>query len=79
MIKLREYNDLKEVEKIHKKLNKDIAKDMNKLLKVCKKFIKTQDIGLMPDFEYFGNKIFDDSQQLFLIDSMFEVNSDGSK
>ena len=72
MLKVRDYTDLKEVEKIHKKLNKDITKDMKKLTRICNRFLKTQDIRLMPDFEYYGNKIFNDSQQLFLIDSMFE-------
>ena len=76
MLVVRGYTDLKEVEKIQNTLNKDIKKDMKKLTKVCKKFIETQNINLMPDFEYYGSKIFDDSQQLFLIESMFEKVED---
>ena len=49
---------------------------MKKLNKVCKKFIETQNINLMPDFEYYGNKIFNDNQNLFLIESMFEKVED---
>lgn len=72
MLKVKSHVELKEVEKIQKKLRKDIEKDTKKLTKICEKFIKTQDLGLAPDFEYYGNKIYDDSQHLFLIESMFE-------
>jgi len=72
MLKVKNHVELKEVEKIQKKLRKDIEKDTKKLTKICGKFIKTQDLCLVLDFEYYGNKIYNDSQQLFLIESMFE-------
>ena len=72
MLKIRDDIDLKDVEKIQNLLNKDIKKDTKKLTKICKKFIETQDLCLMPDFEYYGNKIYEEGQHLNLIDMIVE-------
>lgn len=57
----------KETKQIYRKLEKDLKKNRAKLLKLCKKYVTTQDDVLTIDIEYYSELIYQDSQSLNLI------------
>lgn len=58
----------KETKKIYKKLKKDIIKNKKQLRKYINKWLETEDTKYLADIEYFVTEIFDDEQDITLIE-----------
>ena len=58
----------KETKKIYKKLKKDIIKNKKQLKKYINKWLETEDTKYLVDIEYFATEIFDDEQDITLIE-----------
>lgn len=57
----------KYTKRIYKRLNKDLDKNRKKLVEICEKYIATQNDILLPDIEYFSQLVWNDTQDLLLI------------
>ena len=58
----------KGAKKIQKKLIKDTNKNNKKLLKLCQKYIDTEDYNLLLDIEYYSDLMIDDLGDLLLLE-----------
>lgn len=58
----------KDARKVYKKLTKDNEKNKKKLLKLCKKYVETEDDNLLIDIEYYSDLMIDDIGDLLLIE-----------
>ena len=58
----------KDAIKVHKKLTKENEKNKKKLLKLCKKYVETEDDNLLFDIEYYSDLMIDDIGDLLLIE-----------
>lgn len=58
----------KDARKVYKKLTKENEKNKKKLLKLCKKYVETEDDNLLIDIEYYSDLMIDDIGDLLLIE-----------
>lgn len=63
---------MKETEKVYKKLLKQVNKNNNKLVKLCKEYSKNENFDLLQDIIFYSEMVFDDSQAMLLIDCVRE-------
>lgn len=66
----------KDAIKVHKKLTKENEKNKKKLLKLCEKYIETEDDDLLFDIEYYSDLMIDDIADLNLIEMCGGENGD---
>ena len=66
----------KDAIKVHKKLTKESEKNKKKLLKLCEKYIETEDDDLLFDIEYYSDLMIDDIADLNLIEMCGGENGD---
>jgi len=57
----------KSARKIQKKLIKETNKNNKKLLRLCQKYIDTEDYSLLFDIEYYSDQMIDDLGDLILL------------
>ena len=66
----------KDTKKIYKTLNRNIKKDKKELKKYINKWLETEDTKFLADIEYFAEKIFDDEQDINLIEITLGVEEE---